>query len=88
MTLAPVMRGLAEREPIRLRPVAEALGLAAGVDDRSAALAAADAVERLALDLGLPTRLSEVHIGEADLEWIAQDTGDTPAALAALRAAL
>lgn len=54
-----VMRYNAEVSPERLAAIAEAMGAdVAGLDQRSAALKAAEAVERFAESLGLPTSLN------------------------------
>jgi alcohol dehydrogenase class IV len=50
---------------------AAAFGLPAAGEDRAAALAFADAVERLVSDLGLATRLGALGVGAADLRRLA-----------------
>ena len=44
-----------------------------GMDDRQSATSAADAIEILFKELGLPTRLSEVGVSEDDIGQIAED---------------
>ena len=44
-----------------------------GMDDRQSATSAADAIEVLFKELGLPTRLSEVGVSEDDIGQIAED---------------
>ncbi len=76
---------------------AAAFGLPEAGSTEAAALAFADAVESFARELGLPTRLSEVGVGRADLERLAAlafadpSHGPNPVEVAspeALRAAL
>jgi len=43
------------------------------MDDRQSATSAADAIEILFKELGLPTRLSEVGVSEDDIGQIAED---------------
>ena len=59
----------------RQRLIAEAIGVAdGGMTDEEAGLAAADAVDGLCRELGLPRRLSDVDVPEDGLEYIAAAT--------------
>jgi lactaldehyde reductase len=59
----------------RQRLIAEAIGVAKrSMTDEAAGLAAADAVEGLCRDLGLPRTLREVDVPEDGLEYIAAAT--------------
>ena len=59
----------------RQRLIAEAIGVAdGGMTDEAAGLAAADAVDGLCRELGLPRRLSDVDVPEDGLEFIAAAT--------------
>ena len=59
----------------RQRLIAEAIGVAdAGMTDEEAGLAAADAVDALCRELGLPRTLREVDVPEEGLEYIAAAT--------------
>ena len=56
----------------KLALAAQALGVhTAGMDDRTAALAAAEAIERLMQEVGHPTRLREVGVPESGLDMAA-----------------
>jgi 3-oxoacid CoA-transferase len=75
ITLPHVMRVLAPQNAPALARIAKTLELPeASGDALKAALAAADAVEKLIGSLGLPQRLNEVGITEADLPAIAGGT--------------
>ncbi len=66
--LPAVMRFNVDHVTDKLAMVAEAMGVnTAGMDNRQAALAAADAVEKLMRDVGHPTRLSELGVSEENL---------------------
>jgi alcohol dehydrogenase class IV len=59
----------------RQRLIAEAIGVATGgMTDEDAGLAAADAVDGLCRELGLPRTLREVNVPEDGLEFIAAAT--------------
>ena len=59
----------------RQRLIAEAIGVASsGMSDEEAGLAAADAVDGLCRELGLPRTLQEVNVPEDGLEYIATAT--------------
>ena len=59
----------------RQRLIAEAVGVSArGMTDEEAGLAAADAVDNLCRELGLPRTLREVDVPEDGLEFIAAAT--------------
>lgn len=78
LTLPPVMRARIAQVPDRLRLVARAVGVdAPELSDLQAAERAAEAVQALVVRLGLPTRLSQVGITEADLEWLAEGRAET-----------
>ncbi len=90
ITLPHVMRVLAPRYTIPLLRVAQELGVIDdALDDVEAATNASDAVSELIRQLGLPQRLRDVGIPEADLHKIATTTRsgdlDIPAIEAVLR---
>ncbi len=69
------MRFNAEASADRQALIAQAMGIdTAGMTDLDAALAAADAVEKLRVSLGLPGRLRDVGVPEEGLELIAAAT--------------
>jgi len=73
ITLAPVMRFMAATPAVKaIARVADALNLGVDSDDQSKAFLAAEAVAGLVVQLGLPQRLREVGLKEADLPAIAQ----------------
>ncbi|MGO4384400.1 iron-containing alcohol dehydrogenase [Specibacter sp. RAF43] len=60
--------------PARFARIATALGIdTTGLSDEDAALAAAAAVHQLAADTGVPTKLSEVGVGEDAIDKLARD---------------
>jgi alcohol dehydrogenase class IV len=70
----PGMRFNAESNVAGQARFAKAMGVKKdGMDDRQAAAAAADALEELFKQLGLPTRLSEVGVPEEGISQIAED---------------
>ena len=71
---APGMRFNAESNAAGQANFAQAMGVKkAGMGDREAASAAADAVEELFKGLGLPVRLSEVGVPDGVIDLIAED---------------
>ena len=71
---APGMRFNAESNAAGQARFAQAMGVKKeGMDDRSAAAAAADAIEALFKGLGLPVRLSEVGVPDDGIDLIAAD---------------
>ena len=71
---APGMRFNAEANAAGQARFAQAMGVKKdGMDDRQAAAAAADAIEHLFKELGLPVRLSEVGVPEDGIDLIAED---------------
>ena len=73
--LAHTMRFNAEASAARQALIADAMGVKRpGMTDLDAALAAADAMERLRESLGLPGRLRDVGVPEDGLELIAAAT--------------
>jgi alcohol dehydrogenase class IV len=73
--LPHVMRFNAHGAPDRFVAVARAMGLAVtGLPAHVAAEQAADAVGRLAADLGCPSRLGELGVTEADVDTLARTT--------------
>lgn len=76
ITLAHVMREMAQTHPTALARMARTLELdVQGKSDYEAALAAANAVSELVARLGLPQRLSEVGISKAEIPKIAGAAG-------------
>ncbi len=73
--LAPVMRYNAEYTGEKFRDIAEAFGVegAQTMDLADARKAACDAVAQLTVDLGNPTKISEVGVTEAGLDDLADD---------------
>jgi aldehyde dehydrogenase (NAD+) len=68
IVLPAVMRYNVDFATDKLALAAQALGVSIGtLDSRDAALAAADAVEKLMRESGHPMRLSEIGVSEADL---------------------
>ena len=73
--LPHTMRYNLDASASRQRLIAEAIGVAdGGMTDEEAGLAAADAVDGLCRELGLPRRLSDVDVPEDGLEFIAAAT--------------
>jgi alcohol dehydrogenase len=73
--LPHVMRFNAVTHPERLIEVAEALGEPVShLSDVAAARRAAEAVEELMQDVGMPTRLSEMGLRESDVDELAEAT--------------
>ncbi len=73
--LPHTMRYNLDASASRQRLIAEAIGVAdGGMTDEEAGLAAADAVDGLCRELGLPRRLSDVDVPEDGLEYIAAAT--------------
>jgi alcohol dehydrogenase class IV len=73
--LPHVIRFNARSSPGRFVPVARAMGLdVAGLPDEVAAEQAAEAVGRLAADLGCPRGLAELGVREADIDTLACTT--------------
>jgi alcohol dehydrogenase class IV len=73
--LPHTMRYNLDASASRQRLIAEAIGVAdGGMTDEAAGLAAADAVDGLCRELGLPRRLSDVDVPEDGLEFIAAAT--------------
>jgi alcohol dehydrogenase len=73
--LPHVIRFNARSSPGRFLPVARAMGLdVAGLPDEVAAEQAAEAVGRLAADLGCPRGLAELGVREADIDTLACTT--------------
>lgn len=67
------MRFMAATPAVRvIAKIADALNLGAGGDDQNKAQLAADAVAGLVAQLGLPQRLRDVGLQQADLPTIAQ----------------
>lgn len=72
---APAIRLAEEIEPREARQIAEALEVwRDGMDARQAASAVADALEAIYTRIGVPTRLRQVDVPEADLPAIANET--------------
>ncbi len=72
IVLPGVMRYNVDFAADKLAMVAQAMGInTAGMDDRKAALAAADAVEKLMKDVGHPMKLSEVGVPADNLDFAA-----------------
>jgi alcohol dehydrogenase class IV len=67
ITLPPVLRVQAQRDPQTVGLLAGALGA-----DPAAPASAADALEALARELGLPTRLRDVEVGREEVPRIAR----------------
>ncbi len=68
-----VMRFNSDELGARYRDIARALGASTdGLDDEAAGRAAADAVARLTAEVGLPARLRDVKVPEADLDACAE----------------
>ncbi|MFC4025191.1 hydroxyacid-oxoacid transhydrogenase [Oceanobacillus longus] len=75
LLLPHVMRYNSAAAKEKMVKIAKIFGLDSGNDkDGDLGSAAADAVEKLLLDIGLPTRLSQIGIKESDLEEIAEKT--------------
>jgi alcohol dehydrogenase class IV len=75
LLLPHVIRFNAEEVPECYRPVADAMGVdLSGRSDLEAAHAAADAIAKLAADVGLPSKLSEVGVPEDALDALAEAT--------------
>jgi alcohol dehydrogenase len=73
--LPHVIRFNARSSPGRFVPVARAMGLdVTGLPDEVAAEKAAEEVGRLAADLGCPSGLAELGVGEADIDTLAVTT--------------
>ena len=73
--LPHVIRFNARSSPGRFVPVARAMGLdVTGLPDEVAAEMAAEEVGRLAADLGCPSGLAELGVGEADIDTLAVTT--------------
>src|SRR5207244_4692184 len=67
--LPHVMRFNADELGARYRDIGQVLGVATrGLSDEAAGLAAADAVAALNTRVGLPARLRDVNVPEADLD--------------------
>jgi alcohol dehydrogenase len=71
--LPTVMAFMAEAMPRRLADLARVMGSAASVADQDAARSAPGLVRDFIASLGLPTRLSQVGVGEDAFELIADD---------------
>jgi acyl-CoA reductase-like NAD-dependent aldehyde dehydrogenase/alcohol dehydrogenase class IV len=72
IVLPAVMRYNVDFAADKLAMVAQAMGVdTSGMDDRTAALAAADAIEALMKDVGHPMRLSDVNVPEDGLDMAA-----------------
>jgi len=72
---APKIRISHSIEPRSAQRIAEALGAwREGMDGRQAALAVADALDRLYVRAGMPTRLRELDVPRADFPRIADET--------------
>ncbi len=73
IVLPHVMRFNNDELAERYRDIAEAMGVdVRGHSDEAAGLAAADAVEKLVGDLGLPTRLRQANVPEAEVDACAE----------------